>query len=316
MNALKVMTNQAVVGKPSRAGVGSLARWARCVLFGLLTLCFAAHASYAQGEALQPVPFAQLSDKAISSRGQQALAMGPERWKHAETEHFVIHYMSPAIAAPVAREVEFYFRYLLRELTGTTEGIKKGHLFVFEDKAEWRTFCAQVSLEGWVGAFTNGNELFVVREPSFQYKSHALGHEVVHYMCRKFLSGRPPLWFEEGYAEDASMRAYTAMQKAQNFRVAYPDGGFPNSFTIAELGSFRTYPSADKIDIFYSQSRQIVRYLSGFGNKEAFLQLLRTLAAGRDFESALTESYGSKWTSLEAFEEAFHKQSKRPGPSE
>jgi hypothetical protein len=48
-------------------------------------------------------PFDQLSDQQIDELGQKALAIRPQDWKHAETDHFILHYRRVTEAKKVAR---------------------------------------------------------------------------------------------------------------------------------------------------------------------------------------------------------------------
>src|SRR5438874_716867 len=51
--------------------------------------------------------FEQLSNQQISEDGRQALAINPAKWRHAETDNFIIHYRRVTEAQKVVREVEY-----------------------------------------------------------------------------------------------------------------------------------------------------------------------------------------------------------------
>jgi hypothetical protein len=72
----------------------------RCCSFGLLTLtisifsgAIAQESPVAGLNSLTEVEFSQLSQRDPNPLGEKALAIHPEQWKHAETEHFIYHFV-------------------------------------------------------------------------------------------------------------------------------------------------------------------------------------------------------------------------------
>jgi hypothetical protein len=87
--------------------------------------------------------FEELSEQAMSGDGQKAMAIDPAKWKHAETENFILHYRRVTEAAKVAREVEYDLWFVATTLGATKDRYsKKSHVYVFEDEAEWKQFLA------------------------------------------------------------------------------------------------------------------------------------------------------------------------------
>src|SRR5207248_3564314 len=77
----------------------------------------------------------QLSNDNVDALGHLALDMNPRRWKHAETEHFIIHFRRLTEAQKVKREVEYDLWFVAKTLGATKEQYKiKPHVFVFEDE--------------------------------------------------------------------------------------------------------------------------------------------------------------------------------------
>ena len=56
----------------------------------------------------------QLTSKTPSDDGQKALAIDPAKWKHAETDNFILHYRRATEAQKVAREVEYDLWFVQR----------------------------------------------------------------------------------------------------------------------------------------------------------------------------------------------------------
>jgi hypothetical protein len=66
--------------------------------------------------ALPEVEFSQLSQRDPNPLGEKALAIHADQWKHAETEHFIYHFVHSYVAAPVSVEAEFHYRVVAKEL--------------------------------------------------------------------------------------------------------------------------------------------------------------------------------------------------------
>jgi hypothetical protein len=316
----KLSFSRLACGVRSRSGISRFgtARFRNLVALVFVTALLSfSQLAQAQGEkkdgGFTPTPMSALSDKRFSILGVRALAMNGSAWRHAETENFILHYLSEQMARPVGLEAEFYFRFLVRELTATPEGNAKGHIYIFESPEQWRTFCGQMSLEPWTAAFTAGNELFVVRNPSQRLQGNALGHEIVHYMVHKFVPGKPPLWVNEGYAEDASRRGFAVFKRIYGRGEVLLDRGPDGEIRIAQLTAMKTYPPAERVSLFYAHSRRVVGYLNRLNDRTAFLRFLRAIALDHDLEKALEAGYGTRWLSVEDFEEDFRKSSDRLG---
>ena len=104
----------------------------------------------------------QLADHSISPAGEKALALHPERWRHGETENFVIHYRSLSDALQIAREIEFDLWYVAQSLGATSEQYaRKSHVYVFQDEKEWQKFPVETQAPDWVHSFALRDELFL-----------------------------------------------------------------------------------------------------------------------------------------------------------
>ncbi|MGH7938308.1 MAG: hypothetical protein ACRD5Z_06985, partial [Bryobacteraceae bacterium] len=84
-------------------------------LFVCLTLAFLPRLE-AQLSGLNEVEFSSLSQRDPNPLGAQALAIHPEEWKHAETDHFIYHFVHGYVATPISVEAEFYYRVIVKEL--------------------------------------------------------------------------------------------------------------------------------------------------------------------------------------------------------
>jgi hypothetical protein len=151
--------------------------------------------------ALPEVEFSQLSQRDPNPLGEKALAIHPDQWKHAETEHFIYHFVHSYVAAPVSVEAEFHYRVVAKELEREQPaGDTKSHIYIFERPEEWQQFQAFGKLEPWTGGIHSQGSLFIQRNPA-KFSSNLLGHEIVHLVMHRFYSSGIPCWLDEGFAQ-------------------------------------------------------------------------------------------------------------------
>src|SRR5258707_12255719 len=91
--------------------------------------------------SLREVEFSQWSKRDPNPLGEKALAIHPEQWKHAETEHFIYHFVHGYVATPISVEAEFHYRVIAKELArDQPPGAIKSHIYIFERPEEWQGF--------------------------------------------------------------------------------------------------------------------------------------------------------------------------------
>src|SRR5256885_6908184 len=62
-----------------------------------------------------------LTNHRISANGQKALAIDAAKWKHAETDNFIINYRRVTEAQKVAREIEYDIWFVAKTLGATKD---------------------------------------------------------------------------------------------------------------------------------------------------------------------------------------------------
>src|SRR5256885_15414515 len=98
----------------------------------------------------QEVEFSRLSQRDPNPLGEKALAIHPEQWKHAETEHFIYHFVHSYVATPVSVEAEFHYRVITKGLEREQPaGDIKSHIYIFEHPEDWQEVQAFGKLEPW-----------------------------------------------------------------------------------------------------------------------------------------------------------------------
>src|SRR5229473_5180755 len=119
--------------------------------------------------ALEEVEFSQLSQRDPHPLGEKALAIHPDEWKHAETDHFIYHFVHSYVATPVSVEAEFHYRVIAKELEREQPpGDIKSHIYIFERPEEWQQFQAFGKLEPVERWHSLGRKPFRSAQPRLQ----------------------------------------------------------------------------------------------------------------------------------------------------
>jgi hypothetical protein len=264
--------------------------------------------------ALTEVPLSQLSDPGNTVMGKAALAVRPDDWKHAETPHFILHFFHNFVAAQAAAELEFYYQTVSTELhrdTSTWE--RKSHVYIFENETDWHAFQGKAQLDPWTGGIHSEGNLFIVRNPAYKFEGRTLGHETAHLVLYRFFGAGIPLWLNEGYAENSSIRFYAGLERRRGYNMLPHSAVLTaaNYIPVANLTSAVTYPDdVIQVSIFYQESEKLVGFLRA-QNGEGFITFLDALSHGSEFETALEKGFGSRFTSVEALDREFQEYAER-----
>jgi len=271
-------------------------------------LCFATvgHAQINESSSLAEIEFTQLSQRDPNPLGEIALGIQPAQWKHAETEHFIYHFVHSYVATPISVEAEFHYRVVAKELERDQPATDvKSHIYIFENSEQWRQFQGFGQLEPWTGGIHSQGSLFIQRDPKYKFSSNVLGHEIVHLALHRFYTGGIPCWLDEGFAQYISKNAHSSYQRARGY-ISKPQS---SALAAGELIPIRalfalTHPPSDHVETFYDESERLVRFLSAT-DKTSFLALLDALARHQPIETALARFYSGPFGNVVALEEKF-----------
>jgi hypothetical protein len=283
------------------------------IVFVWLGLTFSrADAQLNGSSSLAEVEFSQLSQRDPSPLGEKALAINPDQWKHAESEHFIYHYIHSYVATPVLVEAEFHYRVIAKELERdqpTTD--TKSHIYIFEGPEQWAQFQEFGRLEKWTGGIQSMGSLFVQRNPKYKFSDNSLGHEIVHLVVHRFYSDGVPCWLNEGLAQYISKSAHASYQRARGF-IARPhsEAIAPEDLIPLPRLVAMTYPPNDKVETFYHESERLVRFLAT-ADKSSFLALLDALGRHQPLETVLARYYAGKFPTLPILERDFKEYATR-----
>lgn len=252
------------------------------------------------------IDFAELSQRDPNPLGEKALAIQPDEWKHAETDHFIYHFRHSYVAAPISVEAEFHYRVIAQELEREQPpGDIKSHIYIFERPEEWHTFQVFGKLERWTGGIHSLGSLFIQRNPAYKFTDNTLGHEIVHLIVHRFYPESIPLWLDEGLAQYISKNAHASYQRARGY-IAKPHSKAiapENLIPLGRLVAMTEVPS-DRVQTFYDESERLVRFLA-MTDKPSFLKLLDMLGHHQPFETAFSLSCAGRFANAAVLEEQF-----------
>ena len=260
-----------------------------------------------ESSSLPEIEFSQLSQRDPNPLGEKALAIHPEQWKHAETEHFIYHFVHSYVATPVSVEAEFHYRVIAKELEREQPAADiKSHIYIFERPEEWQQFQVFGKLEPWSGGIHSAGSLFVQRNPEYKFSNNLLGHEILHLVLHRFYTDGIPCWLNEGIAQYISKDAHASYQRARGYiSKPHSDAIAPQDLIPLSVLTATTHPPSDRVRIFYDESERLVRFLATT-EKPSFLSLLDALARHQPLETVLPRLYSGKFASVSALEEKFH----------
>ena len=272
----------------------------------LLSAAIAQESTTVGLNALSEVEFSQLSQRDPNPLAEKALAIHSDQWKHAETEHFIYHFVHGYVATPVSVEAEFHYRVVVKELERdqlTTD--IKSHIYIFESPEEWQQFQAFGHLEKWTGGIHSAGSLFIQRDPAYKFSNNSLGHEIVHLVPHRFYTDGIPCWLDEGLAQFISKDAHASYQRARGY-ISKPHSDSIATSDLIPLPTLVTitYPPSERVHTFYNESERLVRFLDTT-DKPSFLKLLDALARHQPFETALGQFFSTQFSTVATLEEKF-----------
>jgi len=258
--------------------------------------------------ALPELSLSQLSDPGNTVLGKAALAVRPNDWKHAETPHFILHFFHNFVAAQAAAELEFYYHTVSTELNRDTSGWeRKSHVYIFESQADWHAFQGKAQLDPWTGGIHSEGNLYIVRNPAYKFEGRSLGHETAHLVLYRFFGAAIPLWLNEGYAENSSIRFYAGLERRRGYNMSPHSAVLTasNYIPVAVLTSAVTYPEdVTQVSIFYQESEKLVGFLRAQG-ADGFITFMDALSHGSQLDTALEKGFGSRFSSVDALDREF-----------
>ena len=272
-------------------------------LLGTLLLCTACAMAGSPPADVRLEPLTTASGSTDHPLGKLALSTAPEKWKHAQTPHFIFHYRRVTEAQRAAREIEFTLWYVAQSLGAAPERYaKKSHVYVFQDAREWTQFRHDAGMPKWTASFASGDDLFLhIGGPGEEFDSRILAHETVHAVIARLYPGkRWPLWLNEGFADHMAGVSMAARKRvwAKGLERELKNA----KITLNELVGLTHYPAGtEESTAFYQSSEKLVRFLLTAYPKEHFPKFVETMLTDKPFREAVVEVYSEQAKDYAAF---------------
>ncbi len=278
----------------NKAGLSFLIKLSR-LFFILPLVIITAATSLLYAESFQSTDWENITSRSLSAEGKSALAIDRGTWQHSETENFVYHFRNEKEAETFLVHAELYYQWIQDIFGVQNEKWKeKSHLFIFEDKQIWKKLNTE-SPERIPGAegFTNGQDMFVYRDPFWLTPQLVLAHELTHLVLYRIFHGWVPLFLNEGFAEFMSIKAAAMKADGNEYNIRSIQMISGEQFIpFKKLIAMRQYPSSEEeVKVFYRQSELLVRYLLLNYDRSKFYELLQETVTGTTFEKSLKKNY-------------------------
>ncbi|MFA5189999.1 MAG: hypothetical protein WC740_04690 [Verrucomicrobiia bacterium] len=247
----------------------------------------------------------QLSDKDLKDWGK--LAIKNSKWRHGETEHFIIHYQKLSEAQRAARESEIYCEYLKTDL-GLVKDYHKGknHLFIYAKEEDWNSFCFETKRNRILVSTHYDGEMFILARSNDSTFSQQLAFPVTCAVLRRFFSKDPPHWVTTGVANFEEGNAYKQMKgigggdrgSGRRGSAAYP---------MESLLAANNSPRDSSQRYEYSRTcERLVRFLLTKLDRQRFVTLVTKLCERVSFQTAIPAVYPEKFKTYQEFLTAYN----------
>ena len=229
------------------------------------------------------------------------------KWKHLQTDHFILHHDQKMFAAKVARMGEQFYDAISSDLPNLQDRVSpaRSHIFIFRNPQEWQALVRESpGIDAWASSFVRGNAMYLQETGTApSEKMDTLAHEMTHLVFNRFLPVHLPLWLNEGLAEyygEFAYRAAKGMGQSQGnaFRPL-------RSWTpLAELLNASAYPvEPGEVNQFYATSKYLTGFLLLRLPREKWDVFFARVLAGDPALPALLSTYG--WADVATLEKAF-----------
>lgn len=245
--------------------------------------------------------------------GRMAISLHP--WKHAETEHFVVHYLDEAEARQTMQNIEGAYTISTGLLNlDPRRAPGKSHVFIFNDTT-WSGFLGKAGIgqqtigiggQAVLAGFAYKTEMYFdasTDKDRREQSAKTLCHEVTHAIVSRFYPGRKlPLWLNEGFADYVASRTLATKSGASigSYMRDDADGKVDVQKVFSRIKYGNSAP--DRILAFYGNSERCVRTLVEKLPLDSFAKFVNALAAGNEPSAALSFAYGKQCADVAAFQ--------------
>jgi hypothetical protein len=227
--------------------------------------------------------------------GLSANGLCQEKWQAYHALHFDIFYrqVPEDFVRAVEQNAEKYFEEINRNL-GYSRWMARNHddritIYIYKDQDDYINSAQQ---EKWSAGVAFYQQRLIRTFPTDHgFFDSILPHEMGHIIFREFIGTNTsvPCWIDEGVAMFQERAKRWGANKV--VKQAISEGRFIPLLPLSQL-RLAENTSRENIDLFYAEAASLVYYLIEELGENRFLQLSRKLRDGKEFISALGESYG------------------------
>ncbi len=252
---------------------------------------------------LKPQANDRSSTYPLGLNGRVAIQM--QKWIHAETDHFVVHYVVKEDAALALRYLECaYFAVTQTLHLDPRTAPRKMHVFIFPDAESWKIFKLKQSLPMVIAGFAYKDELLLTSPYEQETYTKLLCHEATHAIVSHFYNGRHwPLWLNEGFAEYMGSKSLALRSKTSISR--YLNKSTPGIVSFDQVYNRVRYgtPGVDPAaPVFYGAAERCVSVLLEKLPPASFPRFVNLAAAGNNTAASLEGCYHDKCPTPAAFQ--------------
>ena len=254
---------------------------------------------------MSPIPDDRSRQVPFGFHGRDAIKLHP--WRHAESAHFIVHFVEEADARLTMQYIEGAFTMVTTLLNlDPQRAAAKSHVFLFPNQMEWAIFRNRLDLPATVAGFAYKTELLLPAADGKEGREESiktLCHEVTHAIVSRFYPGRKlPLWLNEGMADYIAARtiATKRTQPVEKYLRKKSEATVDVRKLFDRIG-YGSETSADRLEAFYANSEKCVRAVLEKLPSESFPKFVNALAAGNLPQPALAAAYGKKCDTVESF---------------
>ena len=258
-------------------------------------------------ESWTEVPREALDTAALTTRGLRVLDMPGFDWKHAQTDHFAVHFEQAMFARKIARMAEFFYAYISQDLIGMKDQSDgRSHIFVFRNPRRWQDMRRTLpDVPEWTFSQVSGPVMLLQQAEDSQASGTVFAHEMTHLVMNQFMADDAPLWLSEGLAEYYGEFGYAAFKGTKKSRRAQ-FRKLEHPYPLSDLFRATTYPASDwQLVAFYETSKFMVAFLLLDQPPEKFVPFMKDLSSGQSITAAFRKHYGLE--TLADIEHAFRK---------
>lgn len=246
----------------------------------------------------EEIKFADMDKKGLLPYAKTLLDEEGDKWRHAQTEHFVMHFFASEgtnFAWKVAQQSEFFYGYISKELGGAKDLYPcRSHIFTFRNETRWKKFLkTQPEVDKWSYSYAQGLCMFLQQAENTKKQSDVLAHEMTHLMVNHFINGHPPLWLNEGIAEyygEFGLSEFRGIKRHPG--SVFKSGGLREAMPLERLLAIVKYPGSEvEVHKLYATSKYFVGFLLTKKPAEKFPPFLADIAGGMKASEALIKHY-------------------------